>query len=219
MAKCGDFWKGRKHKPETIQKLKACTHKPNQGFQKGHINYNSKETNKIGALKRTGSGNGNYGKKFSDDHKHKLSLAKKGKPWPGTHFTWKGQCLSEEHKAHLRGRKISEKTRAKLSGANKPNWKGGISKIDKRCRIIKEYIQWRSDIFKRDNWTCKICNTNKCYVTAHHIKSFTKIIKEYNIKTLDEARNCGELWDINNGITLCEKCHSLTDNYKGRAKQ
>lgn len=56
------------------------------------------------------------------------------------------------------------------------------------------------------------------YVTAHHIKSFSKIIKENNIKNILEARKCEELWAVNNGVTLCEECHSLTDNYKGRAK-
>ncbi len=96
-------------------------------------------------------------------------------------------------------------------------WKGGIKKIDKAIRIMPEYIQWRSDIFQRDNWTCRTCNSKEIYVTAHHIRSLTNIIKENNITNVVEARKCQELWDINNGITLCEKCHSLTDNYKGRA--
>ena len=62
-----------------------------------------------------------------------------------------------------------------------------------------------------------VCLKNKCYVTVHHIKSFVKVLKENNIKSRKEAKNCNEIWNINNEQTLCEICHSLTDNYKGRA--
>jgi hypothetical protein len=42
---------------------------------------------------------------------------------------------------------------------------------------------------------------------------FSEILKEYNVKTLDDAHKCKELWDINNGRTLCINCHKLTDTY------
>ena len=100
------------------------------------------------------------------------------------------------------------------SGNLASNWKGGLSKIDKLCRNLEEYRQWRSDVFQRDNWTCKTCGIFGVYVTAHHIKGFSRILKENNIKNIIEARKCDELWDIKNGITLCEPCHSLTDNYR-----
>lgn len=108
----------------------------------------------------------------------------------------------------------------KMNMAKKPedhwNWKGGISKIDRIIRRMPEYLKWRSDVFSRDNWTCMTCGVRGVYITAHHIKSFAKILKENNIKTTNDARKCGELWDINNGVSLCENCHSLTDNYKHR---
>ena len=104
-----------------------------------------------------------------------------------------------------------------MTGKNHHNWKGGITKIYKLVRGMPEYKQWRSDIFQRDNWTCRTCGITPKYVTAHHIKSFVILLRENNIKTTNQARKCEELWDINNGITLCEECHSLTDNYKGRA--
>lgn len=56
----------------------------------------------------------------------------------------------------------------------------------------------------------------KAYLEAHHIKSFISLLRKYKVKTLLQAIKCKELWDVNNGLTLCEKCHSLTDGYKGR---
>ena len=41
-------------------------------------------------------------------------------------------------------------------------------------------------------------------------------MEEYQIKTFEQALNCAELWDINNGRTLCKECHKKTDNYLNR---
>lgn len=38
-------------------------------------------------------------------------------------------------------------------------------------------------------------------------------MKEYNIKNYNEALLCEELWNINNGRTLCLPCHKTTDTY------
>jgi hypothetical protein len=103
-----------------------------------------------------------------------------------------------------------------LFGDKARNWKGGIAKIDKLCRNIQEYKEWRSKVFERDGWICQTCGVSGVYITAHHKKSFSKILKENNIKNINEARQCKELWDIDNGVTLCEECHKLTDNYRGR---
>jgi len=43
---------------------------------------------------------------------------------------------------------------------------------------------------------------------VHHCnKRFIDIIRDNNIKSLDQALLCSELWDLSNGITLCTKCH------------
>lgn len=148
----------------------------------------------------------------------------------------KGCHLSETTKEKLRnknlGKKYSDFTKKKISnkkkgistywsvsGKNHWNWKGGIAKIDKSIRQMPEYLKWRSDVFVRDEWTCKTCQKNKCYITAHHKKSLHKIIIENGIKTVEQARGCKEIWDTDNGVALCEECHSLTDNYKGKGKK
>jgi len=129
----------------------------------------------------------------------------------------KGTKLSDETKHKISESRMGERNwnfGKDLTGKNSPAWKGGISKIDKLCRVMTEYKQWRTDIFIRDNWTCVLCGMNKCYVTVHHTKGFSKIIRENRIKNILDARACDEMWDLDNGITLCEECHSKTDNYR-----
>ena len=53
-------------------------------------------------------------------------------------------------------------------------------------------------------------------LNAHHIKPLNKMLKEYKIKTLEQALRCEVLWNINNGVTLCEKCHKRTKSYLRR---
>ena len=106
------------------------------------------------------------------------------------------------------GFKLTEKHKEKLSafatsrrGENAANWRGGTSRSYKDGYWSPEYKKWRTNVFERDNYTCRECGDNN-YVTAHHIKSFAKYI---------DLR-----YDIDNGLTLCELCHSKTDNYKGK---
>lgn len=98
------------------------------------------------------------------------------------------------------------------SGSKHPNWQGGKTSLNKQIRRSDKYMQWRSDVFKRDGWTCQTCRA-RGYVEAHHKKELIKIVKENNIVSLDMALSCKELWDIDNGVTLCKACHGRT---KGR---
>ena len=87
----------------------------------------------------------------------------------------------------------------------------------KLIRELFKYRQWRSDVFTRDDFTCVLCGVRGCYLEADHFpKRFIEIIIEYNIDTLDKAVACEELWNINNGRTLCKNCHNPT---KGRYKK
>jgi 5-methylcytosine-specific restriction endonuclease McrA len=59
-------------------------------------------------------------------------------------------------------------------------------------RRRKLYRQWRKSVFSRDNSRCKLCGSEK-KICAHHILEVQDYPKEkYNIE---------------NGITLCQKCH------------
>lgn len=70
-----------------------------------------------------------------------------------------------------------------------------------------KYRNWRESIFDRDNYTCQICHREGGQLNAHHIKSFKDLTEKYNITDLDDAIKCRELWNMNNGITLCNHCH------------
>lgn len=126
----------------------------------------------------------NKGKKLSQKTKKRMSESKKGQvPWD------------------------KNKPRYDIRGKKHWNWQNGISKITNQIRQCFQYRQWRSDVFTRDDFTCQECFIRGSKLNAHHIKEFSKILEEYNIKTLEEALDCEELWNINNGQTLCSKCH------------
>jgi hypothetical protein len=113
------------------------------------------------------------------------------------------------------GRSFTNKTTFKkedsrVMGKNNPRWKGGITKLQEKIRKLPEYKSWRNGIFKRDNWTCKICKKRGNYIEAHHLKEFNLILKHNNILTVIQARRCTKLWEMSNGISLCRKCHDKT---------
>lgn len=93
---------------------------------------------------------------------------------------------------------------------------GIYDKIKSAIRNSYQYRQWRSDVFTRDGFACQNCGKHGYRLEAHHILSVTAVIRQDNISTISDAFANARLFDINNGVTLCESCHSLTDNYKGR---
>lgn len=97
-------------------------------------------------------------------------------------------------------------------------WRGGITTLRNSIRGLFEYRQWRSDVYKRDNYKCQWCGIGG-KIEADHIKPFSIILDTYKITSIQEALDCAELWDINNGRTLCRDCHKTTDSYLKRIKK
>ena len=134
---------------------------------------------------------------FSKEHKKNLSEALKGKG--------KGKPKPPFSKEHRR--KLSE-ARKKKKGEKNPNWKGGITPLVLQIRHCFKYRQWRSDVFTKDDYTCQKCGVRSGIIHAdHYPKKFSIIFQENNIKSLEQAENCEEFWNINNGRTLCINCH------------
>lgn len=115
-------------------------------------------------------------------------------------------------------------------------WKGGISPLYAQIRGLSENRQWMKKVFIRDNYTCQDCSIksgcgHRVYLSAHHIKSFAKILNEFlfhysQFSPIEDKETLARLamtyepfWDISNGQTLCKDCHKLTPNYVGRNKE
>lgn len=60
-------------------------------------------------------------------------------------------------------------------------------------RNTSEYVERRTSVFKRDNYTCVDCGAIGGSLNAHHIKPYA---------TNKELRLV-----VSNGVTLCEDCH------------
>ena len=79
-----------------------------------------------------------------------------------------------------------------------------VNKVrDARDRSTTAYKEWRKAVYERDNYTCRMCGKSGVRLNAHHIKSW---------KRFPAFR-----YDINNGVTLCEKCHKAYHRIVGRA--
>jgi 5-methylcytosine-specific restriction endonuclease McrA len=78
----------------------------------------------------------------------------------------------------------------------------GLTPINKSIR--NHLVDWRKEIYKRDDYTCQLCYVKGGNLNAHHIKSF--------------AKYPDERFNINNGITLCIKCHKWVHHIYGVGK-
>ena len=101
----------------------------------------------------------------------------------------KGLPSPAEGKTWILSKEYRKKQRTKGKKCNL--WKGGMTSENKRL--------WREAIFARDNWTCQKCKKRGGELHPHHIKSSAKFPKLR--------------FAINNGLTLCERCHRKTKNY------
>jgi hypothetical protein len=88
------------------------------------------------------------------------------------------------------------------------------TKLECDIRKCPAYNMWKQAVLKRDVPTYPKIPKN---INVHHIKKFRQILMESNVKTLDDALRCSELWDVDNGVCLTKGEHfiiSILERYK-----
>lgn len=156
------------------------------------------------------------GRKHTSESKQKISNKKKGKPRSKESIRKGadkliGRKYSLEHRNALK-KGWTEEARLKQanlhSGINCKFYKDGKWKERATEREIatasNEYKNWRVSVFKRDDYTCQLCNKKGVKLNADHIEPW--------------AINKDKRYDINNGRTLCVECHRKTDTFGGRTR-
>lgn len=121
----------------------------------------------------------------------------------------------------FKGKTHSLKTKALMRENNKgdknPNWKGGTTNLITQIRNTFEFKKWRKAVYFKGKFTCSDCGIkkigNNITIDADHIYPLSKIISDFNIKSVEESFLINEIWDVNNGRCLCRKCHKKTDTW------
>lgn len=126
---------------------------------------------------------------------------------------------------HLRGTKKSDSAKAKIRAANRAYWlankaaaiaraksgpdhyawNGGISQLNRSIRQMTEHRRWSLAVRARDG-CCVRCGSVE-NMESHHRDELAALISRHGITNRSEARQCAALWNIENGITLCRRCH------------
>lgn len=122
------------------------------------------------------------------------------------------QRMSEVHKGQKMSESTKEKQRQRMTGnkycLGKIPWnKGqGIATDYQRYKFSNAHKEWRTQIFIRDNYTCKECGTRsgngkRVELNADHIKPYA-LYPDLRLA-------------LSNGRTLCIDCHRQTETYGG----
>lgn len=105
----------------------------------------------------------------------------------------KAKITYDKFKAGQRCSKCGLSKMGRFTGEN--HWNYNPNKTDEERiidRTYPEYIEWRKNVFERDNYTCQVCGLNG-HMHAHHLNGYHWAIDQRT--------------SVENAITLCDVCH------------
>jgi hypothetical protein len=142
------------------------------------------------------------GKTHTDETRKKMSESKKG------------ILKSESHKQKLRDVKLATTP----TGKDSWNWKGGITKLNIHIRQLPRYKLICEELMREVDYTDKFTGKRGGVLSCHHIIPQNLIITMYNIKTIDDARDCPLLFDKHNLLVMLKSAHDKFHNLYGDDK-
>ena len=181
---------------KTLANARSLARDDKGRFVKGHVSSNTGKTH--------------FKKGFSPWNKGTKGLIE---PWNKGKKTGNfGNGFKKGHITWNKGARMKS-----ISGSNHYLWKG-TTPLNKWIRNSAKYSTWRKTIFERDNYTCQVCDKRGGrLVVDHYPLTLAQLIDKNDIKTIDAALGCNELWDIDRNRVLCEECHFKTDNFGKRS--
>ena len=146
------------------------------------------------------------GYKLSEQAKQDISIRNKKM---GLKFPSKKGMTYEE----IYGDRAEEEKSKRVKKAKETRYKrwlllGRPGKRPKHSGV--DYANWRSKVFKRDNYICQECGKmsgkgNAVYLEVHHLKSF---------KNFPKLRH-----EVSNGLTLCKECHRVANTIQRKVEK
>src|SRR3990167_10153917 len=115
-----------------------------------------------------------------------------------------GNFKKGEHRSRTTEFKVGSvphnKGKTHLQKEKHPMWKGGVTSENTILRNSAKNQIWRNTCFIRDKFTCQDCGKRGGNLHVHHIKEWSKFPKLR--------------FNLDNGVTLCQKCHIRRHNGK-----
>ena len=162
------------------------------------------------------------------EHKMRTCFKPGFTPW-NKGIGWKrGPCKKPRSDEFLKKQSESHKGQVAWNkgkfGSQSHTWEGGKTGFSQSIRNSEQYKKWRAEVYRRDGWTCQTCGYrgHGKDIEAHHIIPLKELLKEaHTISGSHDdkyifAMSIPKMFDVSNGITLCEPCHILT--FKGDSK-
>jgi 5-methylcytosine-specific restriction endonuclease McrA len=169
----GKWMKGKKHSPEAIEKMRRV---------QAEIG-NAPEERQRRAEQAKNLGYGKWMAGRAALPQTRAALAQQA-----------GQDYDERY-----GDRAEEERRKRREG-NRARWEGvGRKPQREKHNHDYRYREWRTAVFRRDDYTCRNCGTRGGVLNAHHMLKWS---------THPEHR-----YIVANGRTLCETCHRRHPDY------
>ena len=173
------------------------------------LNNPMKKKENIDKIRERQTGENNIAKR--DDVRKKMSETRLKNPYkywlgktrkcPWVRNNCKGKTY-EEICGNEKGMKRRLEVAKRYSGSKSHLWKGGITEKNMLERSQLKNKLWRTKVFERDDYTCKVTGIKGGKLEAHHIESF--------------SNNPGLRTKESNGIALDTQIHRMFHTLYGR---